>query len=140
MSRYLSLTCLALAGTVALTACAATPASRARAQAADASVQQRLAARLAGYTPGPPTDCIREFPTYHSEAIGSRIIYSADRSTLYVNETTGGCESMERGDYLVTVSTSGRLCRGDIGRTVTPSVNISSGSCALGSFTPYTRR
>ncbi len=131
---------LTLAVGVLLAGCAQTAAGRAQAQAAEATTQQKLAARLAGLTPGKPTDCIREFPTAHSRAYGSRIVFEVTRNELYVNDTTGGCESMERGDYLVTVSNEGRLCRGDIGRTVEPQAHVSTGSCALGSFTPYTGR
>ena len=139
MSR-LSLLPLALVSVTLLSGCAATPAQQARAEQAAATTQQRLDARLAGLTPGKPTDCLLNYPSAHSTAYGSKIVYEVTRDQLYVNDTTGGCESMERGDYLVTVSNEGRLCRGDIGRTVDPSTRVSTGSCALGAFTPYTRK
>lgn len=129
-----------LAAGALLAGCASTPAERAHAQAAATSTQQKLDARLAGYTAGQPTDCINQFPTSHTEAFGSKILYSFSRNRVYVNDTTGGCEGMERGDYLVTVSNAGRLCRGDIGRTFQPTVSVPTGSCALGAFTPYERR
>ena len=123
-----------------LAGCASTPAQRAQEATAAATTQQKLDARLAGYTAGQPTDCITEYPTSHSEAFGSKILYSFSRDTVYVNDTTGGCESMQNGDYLVTVSNSGRLCSGDIGRTFEPNVHVPTGSCALGRFTPYQRK
>ena len=140
MSRLpLSLSPLLVAAAV-LAGCASTPAERAHEQAAAATTQQKLDARLAGYTPGQPVDCINDYPTSHSEAFGSKILYSFSRDTLYVNDTTGGCESMQNGDYLVTVSNSGRLCSGDIGRTFQPDTRVPTGSCALGRFTPYQRK
>ena len=75
----------------------------------------------------------------HTEAHGSTILYVVSSRRIYANQTTGGCEAMERGDYLVTVSNEGRLCRGDIGRTFQPQVRIPTGSCALGAFVPYSR-
>lgn len=129
-----------LAGCLLVGGCAVTPAEQARDRAAAATVQQKLDARLAGLTPGPPTDCIAQYPAVHSEAYGAKIVYVVSDRLVYVNDTGGGCENMDRGDYLVTVSNQGRLCRGDIGRTFQPTVNIPTGSCALGSFTPYSRR
>ena len=122
-----------------LAGCVVAPAQRARDQQAAVSTQQRLDARLAGLSPGPQTDCIIQFPAVHSEPYGAKIVYVVGRKLVYVNDTGGGCESMDRGDYLVTVSNGGRLCRGDIGRTFQTGSNIPTGSCALGSFTPYSR-
>lgn len=121
--------------------CAATPKETARAEADQARRADKLAARLAGYTPGSPQDCLPIMrPDAPSETLGSTILYVQSSKLLYRNDTTGGCESAERGDYYVTVSPSGRLCRGDIARTIQPnSGNIPTGSCALGAFVPYTR-
>lgn len=129
----------ALLVTGAIAGCATTPAEQARADAATATIQHKLDVRLAGLVAGPSTDCINNYPEVHSEAYGSKIVYTVSSRLVYVNETTGGCENMARGDYLVTVSNGGRLCRGDVGRTITPNVDVPSGSCALGSFTPFTR-
>ncbi len=121
--------------------CAATPKETARAEADQAQRADRLATRLAGFTPGQPQDCLPTIrPSASTETIGSTILYVQSSKLLYRNDTTGGCESAEHGDYYVTVSPSGRLCRGDIARTIQPvGGNIPTGSCALGAFVPYTR-
>ncbi len=136
MRLFLPMLLLLVAG------CAATPQEIARAQAEQAQRADKLATRLAGYTPGRPQDCLTNLPGDRpSETIGSTILYVQSSKLVYRNDTTGGCEGMERGDYIVTVSNSGRLCRGDIGRTFQAnSGNVPTGSCALGSFIPYTRR
>ena len=122
--------------------CAATPQELARAQAEQTHRADKLATRLAGFTPGRAQDCLPTLPGDRpSETIGSTILYSQGSKLIYRNDTTGGCEGMERGDYIVTVSHGGRLCRGDIGQTFQAgSGNVPTGSCALGSFVPYTRR
>jgi hypothetical protein len=126
---------------LALAGCAATPQETARAQAEQAQRADKLATRLAGFTPGQPQDCLTNFPGDRpSETIGSTILYVQSPKLIYRNDTSGGCEGMERGDYIVTVSNGGRLCRGDIGRTFQPTVgNIPTGSCALGAFVPYSK-
>ena len=134
---------LALLAPALLAACAVTPAERAHEQAAAADTQAKLAARLAGYTQRAPVECIQEFPNRQTTAYGAKILYSDQGGgrggTLYVNDTTGGCEGMGHGDYLVTVSHTGELCAGDIGRTFQQTSRIPTGSCALGKFTPYVR-
>lgn len=131
------LSCLAAA--LALAGCARTPAETARAADAVAADQQKLDKALAGLTPGKPTDCLPSLPTTRqTEGIGQTILYRVDRSLIYRNDTGGGCERIARGDALVTVSPSGRLCRGDIARTVDLVARFPTGSCSLGSFVPYT--
>ena len=95
--------------------------------------------RLAGLTPGKPTDCLNNLPSNSTETFGATILYKVNSRLIYRNDTSGGCEGMEHGDYIVTVSNEGRLCRGDIGRTFEPSSRIPTGSCALGAFVPYQR-
>ena len=90
-------------------------------------------------SPAEKTDCLdnpRLSPASLS-AYGPALVDRVSDRLIYVNDTGGGCEAVERGDILVTQSNSGRLCRGDIGRTVTPGASVPSGSCALGSFTAY---
>ena len=121
--------------------CAATPKETARAAAAQARQADRLATRLAGYTPGRPQDCLPTIrPAASTETIGATILYVQSVKLLYRNDTTGGCENAEHGDYYGTVSPIGRLCRGDIARTFQANTgNVPTGSCALGAFVPYTR-
>lgn len=97
-----------------------------------------FAKATAGLVPGQPVDCINErLPSAQLEAAGPRLIYKVNKNLVYVNETAGGCENVARGDALVTKSFTSRLCRGDIARTVDLPANITTGSCALGSFIPY---
>jgi hypothetical protein len=110
--------------------------------AADSAMQrqtdeQKLAAELNGLVPDKPVDCIDRYQASQTQAYGGTILYKVSRSLIYRNDTGGGCENMARGDILVTESISGRLCRGDIGRTVSPSMHAPTGSCALGSFVAY---
>lgn len=127
---------LALAA-LALTGCAMTPAETARAQAAAKADRDALGQQLAGLHATGTSDCMSNFNSSSLKAYGSTLVYRVSNSLIYVNETTGGCEAIARGDYLVTRSNSGRVCRGDIGRTFMPTSNIPTGSCALGSFTTY---
>jgi hypothetical protein len=129
---------LALAA-LALTGCAASPADTARAQARDQADRVALDKKLAGLSPAEKTDCLDNFRTTPAtlSANGAALVYRVSDKLTYVNETTGGCEAVERGDILVTQSNAGRLCRGDIGRTVMPGSSMPTGSCALGSFIAY---
>ena len=81
--------------------------------------------------------CLPTLPTTQVTAYGKTLIYSSGRSLKYRSDTTGGCENVERGDILVTVSNGGRTCQGDISQTVAPVGRMVTGSCALGPFTEY---
>jgi hypothetical protein len=126
------------AAAIALSSCAMTPAETARADAAKAKTQADLDKALAGLTATDTSDCAPPSMQPSSlKAYGGTLVYSVSKKLKYVNDTGGGCEAVERGDILVTKSPSGRLCRGDIARTVMPGSHIPSGSCALGSFVTY---
>lgn len=125
---------------VALSSCTMTPAETARAADAKAATQASLGKELAGLSPAETKDCMDNYQTSSLKAYGSTLVYSVSRTLKYVNDTGGGCEAIERGDILVTKSTSGRLCRGDIGQTVMPGSRMPTGSCALGSFVTYRAR
>ena len=131
----LSLTALALSG------CAMSPAETARYERAQEADRAALAQKLAGLRPAETTDCLDNFRTTPASlsANGPALVYRVSDRLTYVNDTSGGCEAVERGDILVTRSNSGQLCRGDIGHTVSPGSQMPSGSCALGSFTAYRR-
>lgn len=129
---------LALLPLLLVAGCAATPEQHARLAARQQSDEQRIDAKLAGLVPGKPTTCIPDFPTRNSTAIGRTILYQVSGRLYYRNDTGGGCEGMEHGDILITVSHTGQLCRGDIGRTVNPGGRFPTGSCSLGEFVPYT--
>ncbi|WP_299424384.1 hypothetical protein [Sphingomonas bacterium] len=122
---------------LALTGCAMSPAETARAESDAAASRAALGQQLAGLHATSTSDCMTNYGSSSLKAYGSTLVYSVSKSLVYVNDTTGGCENVERGDILVTRSISGQLCRGDIGQTVTPGSRVPSGSCALGSFTTY---
>jgi hypothetical protein len=132
-SLVLSLSVAALA----LNGCALTPAETARAADERAATQANLGKALAGLAPAETRDCLDQYQSSSLKAYGSTLVYRVSSKLSYVNETGGGCEGVERGDILVTKSTSGRLCRGDIGTTVQPGSRMPSGSCALGSFVTW---
>jgi hypothetical protein len=133
--------CLAGSALLLLIAgCAASPRDVAAEQQRHAATADKLQAALAGFSPGTPTSCLPlSYPDVQTTAYGATILYRVSSNLVYRNDTSGGCESMEHGDYIVTVSNEGRTCQGDIGRTFQPSVGIPTGSCALGRFVPYTR-
>ncbi|GAA0327320.1 hypothetical protein GCM10009087_41970 [Sphingomonas oligophenolica] len=112
--------------------------------AADSAMQrqtdeQKLAAALSGLVPDKPTDCVDQYRTSQAQiqAYGGTILYKVSKSLIYRNDTGGGCENIARGDIFVTHSNAGRLCKGDIGRTISPGMHGPTGSCALGSFVAY---
>jgi hypothetical protein len=124
---------------LAATACTASPREQARTAAAEAASAQKLEQRLAGYQAEKPIDCLPalESSRANTEAIGSALLYKVNNGLIYRNDTTGGCENVGRGDFIVTRSPEGRLCRGDIGQTFQQGTRIPTGSCALGNFIPY---
>ena len=93
----------------------------------------------AGLVPGKPVDCI---DTRRADAqlksYGNKLAYRFSRKRVYVSETAGGCGGVARGDALITHIYTGRLCRGDIARTVDFPAGIETGGCSFGAFTPYT--
>lgn len=127
----------ALVGGAAMTAATATdsrPGPLAREQA-------RVASDLARLTPQPDVDCIDTRRNDGSlRAVGRQLIYRQNRNTIFVSNTAGGCEGVARGDVLVTRQFGTRLCQGDIAQTVDRTVGFPTGSCAIGRFTPYTKR
>lgn len=129
MRVVISLLAIALAGS-------AVAADRAPRQ----TDEEKLATALNGLVPDKPMDClIDRNQASQIEAYGPTILYKVSKNLIYRNDTGGGCEHIANGDILVTQSISGRLCRGDIGRTVSTSPRFETGSCALGSFTAYRR-
>ncbi len=98
----------------------------------------RIEAELAKLTPQAPVGCIdTRSGTTSLSAIGNKLIYRVSAKRIYVSDTAGGCEGVARGDTLVTRQVGSRLCRGDIATTVDPASRMTTGSCALGAFTPY---
>lgn len=127
---------------VGLAACAQTPGERTRAAQDQAATQQKLAAALAGMTPGEPTSCISQIQLGGGsdvQAYGSTLVYTVSPRLKYRSDTTGGCEGVgsNGNDILVTVTPSTQLCRGDIAQTVDRTSRFPDGSCSFGAFVPY---
>ena len=116
--------------------------ANAQREPARGSVEAKAAAEyrqlLAGKTPGKPETCIdTRFNNPRLTAYDGKLIYRVSSKLVYVNDSTGGCQGVARGDVLVTRQFQSRLCRGDIAQTITVPPAVPTGSCALGSFTPY---
>jgi hypothetical protein len=125
---------------VAIAGCTPTPAERARIAQVAATNQADLATTLRGLTPGKPTQCIGQYTTRQVNAYGPTIVYTISPRLKFVSQTAGGCEGIgqrSRGDILVTRTTTGQLCSGDIAQTVDRSSGFFTGSCSFGEFVPY---
>lgn len=94
---------------------------------------------LKGLTPGKPQSCIEQSRVTQVQKYTNTILYEYSPREIYRVTTTPGCSGLRYGDILVTHTTTGELCSGDIVRTVSPGANMPSGTCALGMFTPYRR-
>lgn len=126
--------------TVALAACTPTPAQQARIRQVAATNEADLAATLRGLTAGKPTQCIGQYTTRQVNAYGPTIVYTISPRLKFVSQTAGGCEGIgqrSRGDILVTRTTTGQLCSGDIAQTVDRASGFFTGSCSFGAFVPY---
>lgn len=128
---------LLVPGLTLLAGIAATGAIAAADRQLDAEAQAKFDKAVAGLTPGKPMTCLHERTPTSLTAIGNKLIYRASNRLVYVNDTSGGCENVGRGDTLVTKSFGSGLCRGDIAQTVDLPARIPTGSCSLGDFTPY---
>ena len=100
--------------------------------------QSRLAEALAGREPGAPQSCVSNRDVRNSRVVGDAVIYEGPGTMLYLNRTSGGCNT-QAGRSLVSSNPTGNLCRGDIVRSVDPVSGTDWGSCTLGDFVPYRR-
>ncbi|MET4896145.1 hypothetical protein RN629_03100 [Sphingomonadaceae bacterium jetA1] len=130
---------LALPLTV-LAACAPTAAEQARMAQRSADDQTALARDLRGLVAQKPTQCISQYQTQQMRAYGPTIVYTVSPRLKYVSRTQGGCEGVGEGarnDILVTRTSTGQLCAGDIAQTVDRTSGFFTGSCSFGPFVPY---
>lgn len=137
--RITSLLPLSLTVT-ALAACAPTAAEQARIDQRAAGEQAELARDLRGLVPQRPTQCIGQYQTRQVRAYGPTIVYAVSPRLKYVSQTQGGCEGVgraSRNDILVTRTTTGQLCSGDIAQTVDRTSGFFTGSCSFGEFVAY---
>lgn len=106
-----------------------------------ATLTPAVAKALEGRTAGTPVPCVnlrrmRGFRIIDETAIA----YELSRSVWLVNFPQGGrCPNMTKDRAIATRTPSNQLCRGDLINIFDPATPIQYGSCALGSFVPYTR-
>ena len=127
--------CSALLLVPACAACASSTVSEPR----TAKAETQLARALAGKAAGAPVSCLPSHRTNDMTIIDDNtILFREGRNLVYRNDPRGGCSPMGRGGYtLVTRSSTGHMCRGDIVRVVDLTSKITAGSCSLGDFVPY---
>ena len=95
---------------------------------------------LAGRTAGPPQSCL---PSTFADRGGQifndgSILYRGQQSRLYVNRVAD-CPTLNSNRAIVSRTTGGPLCRGDIIEIVNPPAPGVLGACQLGDFVPYDR-
>jgi len=109
-------------------------------QARSARAEAALGKALAGRTAGKPQSCVQMNELGSSRIIDDRtIIFEGRGRTLWRNDVSGGCPGLSPSRALVTKSSTGQMCRGDIFRIIDPGTPISYGACAFGEFVPYTK-
>ncbi|MBU3076885.1 hypothetical protein [Sphingomonas quercus] len=102
--------------------------------------EAELAKALEGRTAGKPQSCIPNSINMNVRQIGTNtLIYSNIGRTIWRNDPPGGCIGAGRGYALISRSTTGSACRGDIVTIRDQVSGMSYGSCALGDFIPYTK-
>lgn len=108
---------------------------------ADTAIGPELAAELSGRVAGEPRTCVslRDLEGNRSVDDGAAIIFDGRGDVIYVNRPPAGCPSLRFGRTLVTTTTTGQLCRGEIANVVDLTSNMNFGSCGLGDFVPYRR-
>lgn len=119
-----------------LAACAANTALPQKGANSDAA---KIAKRLAGLTPGAPVDCLPPQRTSEMQGYADTILYIGGRNKVWRNDLIGSCPGLSRGDLPVITSIGGRACRGDTVQTRARIGGMWTGSCALGSFVPYSK-
>jgi len=101
--------------------------------------EAELAKMIGTRTAGPPEHCLPLMRGNSSTTIeGVGIVYQVG-SKLYVNRFRGNCPMLTWDRIIVTQTTTGQICRGDIARIVSRTPVIDVGSCIFGDFTPYSR-
>ena len=93
---------------------------------------------LAGKQPGEARNCIPQSQIRATYYVGGEtILYKISSKLVYRNDPPGGCPGLNSNLALETRTPTGMLCEGDIAQVRDYSQGFSSGSCALGKFTPY---
>ena len=104
-----------------------------------AAAETAIAAETTGLTRGTPVDCIDQRGLAGPRAIAPGVLVFEGGGMLYINRSLGTCGDVN--SRAVTFrSSTGRLCRGDVGQSFDPLTNIQGDFCTLGMFEPYRRR
>jgi hypothetical protein len=113
----------------------AIPASSAQAYRAPS-----LDRALAGRTAGKPTTCITQSMIDSSTIFDEGVIlYRMKGGPYYLNTPNPACPGLRHNRAIVSRTSSGQLCSGDILQIVDTPSGINYGSCPLGDFVPYAR-
>jgi hypothetical protein len=122
----------------ALTGCTYAPAQQA--PMVDQRAQARLNQLLAGKVPGRPQSCLAHFRADDMVVIDDYTIAFRDGTNrVWLNKPPGGCNLLSAGPYaLVTHTSIGSTCRGDIASVMDTINHASVGSCVFSDFVPYT--
>lgn len=115
-------------------------ASNAAGDGSDARERAKLDKAVAGLTPGEALRCIRHDQVTQIRTFPGTILYVAGRGRMWRNDVVGSCPGLRRGDIVVSRTFNSQYCDGDLIQTRAPMGGFVSGSCSLGSFTPYTRQ
>ena len=121
----------------ALTGCTYAPAQQA--PMVDQRAQARLNQLLAGKVPGRPQSCLAHFRADDMVVIDDCTIAFRDGTNrVWINKPPGGCNLLSAGPYaLVTHTSIGSTCRGDIASVMDTINHASVGSCVFSDFVPY---
>lgn len=97
-----------------------------------------VADRLTGYKAGVTKSCLPSASNRDLERFSNRTLMLKVGSRVYVQQLDEGCRNVDRfGVTLVTKSTTGSYCRGDMLRLVDSSTGSFYGLCALNDWTVY---
>ena len=123
---------------VLLAAAAVAGCSTAPEPGRNAEAEATLNRTLAGRVAGPPMTCLPPYGRQEMITVDQNTILFRSGSTVYRNDLrSGGCANLGGSYSLVTRSSSGRLCSGDIAQVADIRNGITVGSCVLGDFVPY---
>ena len=103
-----------------------------------AKAQTELTRALAGKVAGKAVNCLPQYRSSDMTVIDGNTILFRDGKTVYRNDPVGGCSPLGGGGYaLVTRTSLGSLCSGDIATVLDTSAGMTVGSCSLSEFIPY---
>lgn len=107
----------------------------------DARAQSRVAQLLSGKVAGAPESCLPNWQAREMTVISdTMIIFRASPGRVWVQTPQNACNLLSAGPYaLLTRSSTGALCRGDIAQVVDTMSHTNVGSCVMGDFVPFVR-